>query len=1488
MTDAKIYIARKELSGPYDHSYFVYDPDGNPNSGDERIIRGGTTRMDGALSGPYLIEIDRPIAQSRDALGVDREITDPDDDVFSDRYYTTVVSDTPLAVQAIWEQMVDVAKSFGTENVDPWSGDGKVSIPADTPAYILNEQNYSGLLDNCNTLTRTIGDSVGIDVMSNLPKIGGDLGTGERVEAWRFIGAEAQFLSDGDGTTALNPDLMAYFDQGGADNYTLDPAALGPGQSIDIFEDSDTGTVDKITLQNVDPGDISIIRTPHGELLIYLAGRDLPIIQVRDQFDGSGVPKINMIVVEPPVGSPTSVPVIDPDNIPIYAPAALPSLVAGEIQPAFASAISAASPLVIDLSTGHTGVTLSTWSASSTETFFDLNDNGFAVQTAWVSGDTGLLARDLNSNGLIDSSAELFGSPTVDGFAKLAALDSNHDLRIDNNDAAWSTLVVWTDDNGDAVTQSGELHSLASLGIANIDLAGVASSTSTISGNPISHTSKVTFTGGATATIADAWFVHDNTNSYYAGDYTLDAETLFLPTLRGYGTLPDLTIAMSQDSDLKDLVADFVSEFTLADLANINADVDDILFAWADVDGVSPTSRGHYVDARHLGFLERIMGTEFVQAISGLSDPRPEAASDLEYAYEVLRDRLATALAVQSGASALFDVPVAYDATSDSYSGDKALSEDAIAGLTAIAPVSDPDNTAFWVSIANLIDDVKGLDNLTVDETSWLDDAVIASNALIDWTDVTNSYNNTVGTTSTNLTDGDDTVSVGATHDTIYAMMGNDNVHGNAGNDTIHGNQGTDTLYGDAGDDSLYGDDGDDIIYGGTGNDVLRGGQGNDLIYGGDGNNIMYGEYGNDTYYSGPDGNTIYSQNGADTFIYGGGHDVIADTGGTDQIVLPSGIALGDLHFSRIQTPNTSNNFHDLLIEIDGAGSIQISNAFSSSGLGAGKIESVIFADLSTLDLTTIANPTVYLSAGNDSFTSSATGDWTVYGGDGNDYIYNYQSGSHTFDGGNGNDTLRGGSGSDTYIASAGFDIIQENNGSDTIVVPMGFTLDDVTFYRVRNSGGSLTSDLGISIKGLGEIDVQLHFGSAPVEFMHFLQDSSTISLTTLSIITAGTSGNDSLSPPSANAGSNDIFDGREGDDNLSGGAGNDTYIFSAGHDKISDSAGDDTIRVRDSYSPDDITIAWNFDTLDLNSFRGFILTDIDGNSIVAQNQSYNAANIIEHVAFADGTIWNLNSMELSLYGTSGNDSISGRDIGDASSNDTIYGLGGNDGINGGNGDDLIYGGDGNDTIYGNAGADIIYGGDGADTITTSSNDGNDTVYGEAGADTLKGADHAVLYGGDGDDILMNIATSGYSATTAVEMYGGNGADTLSGLYGLTYMNGGAGADTLQGYVQGIDTFAFDAATAFDAVDTISNFTKTGTKADKIDISDVLDGHYDPLSQAITDFVQITTNGSNSELYVDTAGSATFGSAQHIATIQGVTGLTDEEALVIAGTLLAA
>lgn len=59
---------------------------------------------------------------------------------------------------------------------------------------------------------------------------------------------------------------------------------------------------------------------------------------------------------------------------------------------------------------------------------------------------------------------------------------------------------------------------------------------------------------------------------------------------------------------------------------------------------------------------------------------------------------------------------------------------------------------------------------------------------------------------------------------------------------------------------------------------------------------------------------------------------------------------------------------------------------------------------------------------------------------------------------------------------------------------------------------------------------------------------------------------------------------------------------------------------------------------------------------------------------------------------------------------------------------------------------------------------------------------------------------------------------------------------------------------------------------------------YDPVTKAITDYVQITTSGTNSILKVDVDGGAN--NFVQIATLNGITGITDEQALVNSGHLI--
>lgn len=130
---------------------------------------------------------------------------------------------------------------------------------------------------------------------------------------------------------------------------------------------------------------------------------------------------------------------------------------------------SATDPIILDLD--KNGFALSSIADGVT---FDINADGKADQIAWTSDD-GILAYDVDGNGVIDNGSEIFtpdfnGGKFASGVAALASLDGNGDGKIDGSDTAFGELKVWIDANNNGISDEGELSSLSDHGVTSISL----------------------------------------------------------------------------------------------------------------------------------------------------------------------------------------------------------------------------------------------------------------------------------------------------------------------------------------------------------------------------------------------------------------------------------------------------------------------------------------------------------------------------------------------------------------------------------------------------------------------------------------------------------------------------------------------------------------------------------------------------------------------------------------------------------------------------------------------------------------------------------------------------------------------------------------------------------------------------------------------------------------------------------------------------------
>ncbi len=97
-------------------------------------------------------------------------------------------------------------------------------------------------------------------------------------------------------------------------------------------------------------------------------------------------------------------------------------------------------PLVVNFSGAATQLTQRDFS-------FDIDANGTKEQIAFVAPGSGFLALDKNNDGTINNGSELFGTASGNGFGDLRAYDNNGDNWIDEKDAIYAKLRIWSKDS---------------------------------------------------------------------------------------------------------------------------------------------------------------------------------------------------------------------------------------------------------------------------------------------------------------------------------------------------------------------------------------------------------------------------------------------------------------------------------------------------------------------------------------------------------------------------------------------------------------------------------------------------------------------------------------------------------------------------------------------------------------------------------------------------------------------------------------------------------------------------------------------------------------------------------------------------------------------------------------------------------------------------------------------------------------------------------
>ncbi len=1005
---------------------------------------------------------------------------------------------------------------------------------------------------------------------------------------------------------------------------------------------------------------------------------------------------------------------------------------------AFPNAERQGSPIIIDLD----GDGVETQSINE-GIYFDHDNNGLAEQTGWVGTDDGLLVLDRNGDGEINNGNELFGNNTSmaagnkadNGYEALKELDNNGDGVIDKNDASYSELKVWQDKNSDGISQSDELLTLESVGIASLraDYSNVNNTDE--HGNTTRQVSTGVKADGSTVNTADIWFEMNRTRTIEQDLLALSDDIEALPDARAFGNVRSLRQAMARDDVLKNLVIQYVSEQGTSERSAL---LDGLIYQWTGSALTDLNSRDEhgrvYMDARQLVTLENLIGRGYDSGQGGNHVQGPQAAGILTAEYQRFKGYVEAQLLSQILYKDIYSkIGIAYNVDAQKFEPDlKAF-------ISALKDQAEMGNEGVVIGALNAL---RGL------------------------------YSYSTALEKASLAVREDSILREYFIDIIFRGTDQgDNIIGSSGDDFIQGNEGDDALFGGLGNDTYRYDkgDGSDRIYDASGTDTLSFGEGVTL------NSLSLSRSPTRLFITLLDENNEKARDVIqidNTFDFNSGRIV--------------SMAIERFRFS----DNTSISLAELV-------ELKIASGISDDDFIYGSEADDQLSGRAGNDFLSgrAGNDTIEGEAGNDQIRGGSGND-ILRGGIGDDIIVG-EAGNDVIEGGSGDDILEGQSGSDTYAFNRGDgqDVIKDytqnaSNDADRIIFGVGILREHVSLVR---EGDNIVLNI-IDPAGLAKDKITLENAfvnsNYKIEIVEFADGTqlTAAELQTLTETLEGTTEADTLVGTSARdvlkgEGGDDTLQGFNGDNLLYGGEGNDTITSGSGADLVEGGKGDDSLS--GGYGSDTYVIGMDSgnDTIidqvsgqDENSISfvdGIAKSDLTyhrtlNDLIITVNKSENTATItvqdgfiksdyrLKELVFEDGTSVGIDEILQVASTWVGSDAV-----------ETVRGYEKSDSLSSLGGNDRIYAGDGDDRLTGGKGNDYLDGGTGDDVYVFSSGDGQDVISDVAGEIQLKLVDldvANVVMRRNYRDLYITFAGNDVDSITIDNFYSDSGAEATRGL----------------------------------------------------------------------------------------------------------------------------